>query len=234
MPGIAIPDFGKDFPGLHALLEPPAALKLCGGIGASGMRLEGRTAIVTGGSRGIGAAIARRFAAEGADVALTYVGNAEAAGRVVSAIEVAGRKAVAIKADASDPAAAGCTVEQALGKLGPLDIIVHSAGVSEFIMLAETSVADYTDAFRRHFAVNVGGVVAMTEPERRAGGRQGDDGDDRAETLRPGRGDRGLGRVPGQRRVLVYHRDHDRHRWWLLGVNGIAPAREPSARGHDI
>lgn len=105
------------------------------------MRLEGRTAIVSGGSRGIGAAIARRLAVEGADVALTYVGNADAAGRVVSAIEAVGRKAVAIKADSSDPTASGRTVEQATDTLGPLDIIVHSAGVSEFIDIAEASVA---------------------------------------------------------------------------------------------
>lgn len=138
------------------------------------MRLEGRTAIVSGGSRGIGAAIARRFAAEGADVALTYVGNADAAGGVVSTIEAVGRKAVAIKADSSDLAASGRTVEQATDTLGPLDIIVHSAGVSEFIGIAEASVADYVDAYQRHFAVNVGGVVALTAaalPHMRDNGR---------------------------------------------------------------
>ena len=144
------------------------------GVGVSGMKLQGRTAIVTGGSRGIGAAIARRFAAEGADVALTYVGNAEAAGRVVSAIKAAGRKALAIKADASDPVATGRMLEQVSGQLGPLDIIVHSAGVSEFIGLADTSAADYADAYQRHFTVNVGGVVALTAaavPHMRDNGR---------------------------------------------------------------
>lgn len=130
--------------------------------------------MVTGGSRGIGAAIARRFADEGADIAVTYVGNPEAASRTVAAIEAAGRKAVAIRADASDPMAAVRAVEQALGVLGLLDIIVHSAGISEFVVLGEASPAQYADAYQRHFAVNVGGVIAMTSavvPHMREGGR---------------------------------------------------------------
>ena len=138
------------------------------------MKLRGKTAIVTGGSRGIGAAIAKRFADEGADVALTYVGNAEAAGRTVAAIEQAGQKGIAIQADASDLKAAAHALEQAIGVLGALDIIVHSAGMSEFVALADASPAEYADAYQRHFAINVGGVVAMTSaavPHMRDGGR---------------------------------------------------------------
>ncbi len=138
------------------------------------MKLQGKTAIVTGGSRGIGSAIARRLADEGADVALTYVGNAAAADRTVAAIKAVGRKSVAIQADASDPNAAAQAVEQAVGVLGAIDIIVHSAGVSEFVILGEASSAQYADAYRRHFAVNVGGVVAMTSAvieHMREGGR---------------------------------------------------------------
>ena len=114
------------------------------------------------------------MAAEGADIALTYVGNADAAGRVVSAIEAVGRKAMAIKADSSELASSGRTVEQATDTLGRLDIIVHSAGVSEFISIAEASVADYVNAYQRHFAVNVGGVMALTAaalPHMRDNGR---------------------------------------------------------------
>ena len=138
------------------------------------MKLRGKAAIVTGGSRGIGAAIARRFADDGADVALTYVGNAEAAGRTVAAIEKAGRKGIAIQADASDPKATTQALERAIGAFGALDIIVHSAGISEFVAMADVSPTEYINAYQRHFATNVGGVVAMTSaavPNMRDGGR---------------------------------------------------------------
>ena len=138
------------------------------------MRLEGKTAIVTGSSRGIGAAIAMRFAEEGADVVRSYDGDVGAADRTVAAIEAAGRKGAAIQADASDHEAAGRAIGQAIGVLGALDIIVHSAGISEFISLADASPAEYNDAYRRHFALNVGGVVAMTSAavrHMRDGGR---------------------------------------------------------------
>jgi 3-oxoacyl-[acyl-carrier protein] reductase len=92
--------------------------------------LENKVALVTGGSRGIGAAIAKRLAANGARVAITYAQDAEAAAKTVKAIEGAGGKAVAIKADATDPAAVKAAVDKAVASLGKLDILVNNAGTA--------------------------------------------------------------------------------------------------------
>ena len=121
-------------------------------------RLEGKKAIVTGGSRGIGAAIARRLAAEGADVVITFAGNQDAANQTVAAITAAGRKGHAIQADASDPAAQRAAVKAAVEKLGGLDILVHNAGIADFASI-ET---DPAESFAKQFAVNVDGVFAGT------------------------------------------------------------------------
>lgn len=87
--------------------------------------LSNKVALVTGGSRGIGAGIVKRLAAEGADVAFTYVSGTEKASLLVTEIEKMGRKAIAIQADSADAAA----VEKTLATLGKLDILVNSAGV---------------------------------------------------------------------------------------------------------
>jgi 3-oxoacyl-[acyl-carrier protein] reductase len=92
--------------------------------------LENKVAFVTGGSRGIGAAIAKRLAANGARVAITYARDADAAAKTVKAIEGAGGKAVAIKADATDPAAVKAAVDKAVASLGKLDILVNNAGTA--------------------------------------------------------------------------------------------------------
>jgi 3-oxoacyl-[acyl-carrier protein] reductase len=92
--------------------------------------LENKVALVTGGSRGIGAAIAKRLAANGARVAITYARDADAAAKTVKAIERAGGKAVAIKADATDPAAVKAAVDKAVASLGKLDILVNNAGTA--------------------------------------------------------------------------------------------------------
>jgi 3-oxoacyl-[acyl-carrier protein] reductase len=92
-------------------------------------RLSGKRALVTGGSRGIGAAIALRLAQEGADVALTYERSADKAAEIVRAIEALGRKGVAIAADSADVAAVKGGVEKAVSALGGLDILVNNAGI---------------------------------------------------------------------------------------------------------
>ncbi|HEX3818950.1 MAG TPA: SDR family NAD(P)-dependent oxidoreductase, partial [Candidatus Sulfotelmatobacter sp.] len=81
-------------------------------------KLEGKSALITGGSRGIGAAVAKRLAADGANVAITYAKNAEAASAVVKAIERAGQKAIAIQADAVDADAVTAAVEKTAAAFG--------------------------------------------------------------------------------------------------------------------
>jgi len=133
--------------------------------------LAGRRALVTGGSRGIGAGIARGLAAKGADVAITYERSADAAADVVRAIEAQGRRALAIQADSADPAAVKRSVDEAAAALGGLDILVNNAGIAgSGGLLADTSLADI-DALLN---VNVRAVVLASQaaiPHLGAGGR---------------------------------------------------------------
>jgi 3-oxoacyl-[acyl-carrier protein] reductase len=92
-------------------------------------RLQGRAAIVFGGSRGIGAAIVRRLAEEGADVALTYVSAPDSAARAVAAVGAAGRAGLTIRADSADAAAVRAAVARAAERFGRLDIVVVNAGI---------------------------------------------------------------------------------------------------------
>jgi 3-oxoacyl-[acyl-carrier protein] reductase len=93
-------------------------------------KLAGKVALVTGGSRGIGAGIAKRLAADGASIALTYTKAADAAASVVKDIEKAGGKALAIQADAADDVAAKNAVDQTVAAFGRLDILVNNAGTA--------------------------------------------------------------------------------------------------------
>lgn len=122
------------------------------------LEIAGKKALVTGGSRGIGAAIARRLAELGADVAITYEKSAERAGEVVADIERLGRKALAIQADSADAAAVERAVAKAAEALGGLDILVNNAGIARGGPLEAMSLDDI-DAL---LAVNIRGVVLAT------------------------------------------------------------------------
>jgi NAD(P)-dependent dehydrogenase (short-subunit alcohol dehydrogenase family) len=112
-------------------------------------KLDGKAALVTGGSRGIGAAITRRLATDGADVAFTYVNAADSAAEVAADIERAGRRGLAIEADAADPDAAA-TVEQAVAELGRLDILVNNAGVFPTGPIEEVSLEEVDRTLALH------------------------------------------------------------------------------------
>jgi 3-oxoacyl-[acyl-carrier protein] reductase len=137
-------------------------------------KLKSKAALVTGGSRGIGAAIAERFAAEGANVVITYAGNHAAAEKVVGKMRAAGATAESVQANAADAGAAHKAIEKTRAILGTLDIIVHNAGISEYASIAEGEEAAYVDMLHRHIAVNVNNVAALTKaalPYLRDGGR---------------------------------------------------------------
>lgn len=132
--------------------------------------LAGKRALVTGASRGIGAAIALALAEKGADVAITYERSAERAAEVVRTIEAMGRRAVAIQADSADAAAVKRSVGEAAEDLGGLDILVNNAGIARGGPVAEMSLADI-DAI---LDVNVRSVVLASQaaiPHLTEGGR---------------------------------------------------------------
>jgi 3-oxoacyl-[acyl-carrier protein] reductase len=133
-------------------------------------RLAGKVALVTGASRSIGAAIAKRLAADGAAVAITYSSSPDMAKVVVKEIESAGGKALAIKADATDAEAVRLAVNKTVGTFGGIDILVNNAGAAIMAPIEQFALAD----FDKLMAVNVRGVfVATQEAARhmREGGR---------------------------------------------------------------
>lgn len=120
----------------------------------SGQRLQGKTAIVTGASRGIGAAIAERLGRDGASVVVNYVDSADKAKAVVKRIEAGGGKAEAIQADVSKAADVQRLFEESVEQFGKVDILVNNAGIPLYKMVEEISEKE----FDRIMATNVKGV----------------------------------------------------------------------------
>jgi 3-oxoacyl-[acyl-carrier protein] reductase len=121
--------------------------------------LSHKVALVTGGSRGIGAAIAKRLAADGAKVAITYTKGADAAASVVKQIESAGGAAIAIAADAADATAVQAAVEQTVATFGRLDVLVNNAGTAIPKPFVETTLEEMD----RVIGINLRGVFVATQ-----------------------------------------------------------------------
>lgn len=122
-------------------------------------RLQGKVALVTGASKGIGAAIAKELASQGAAVAVNYSGSKEAAERVVQEIKKAGGKAFAVQANVSDPEAIGPLVDKVVNEFGPINILVNNAGIYEFSPLESIT----PDHFHKQFNLNVLGLLLVTQ-----------------------------------------------------------------------
>jgi len=122
-------------------------------------RLANKVALVTGGSRGIGAGIVKRLSEEGATVAFTYASNSTAAGQLVADIEAAGGTALTIAADNHDPKAVAAAVHQTAEHFGRLDILVNNAGIYAYNLLEDYSLQDFDEMI----AVNVRAVFVASQ-----------------------------------------------------------------------
>ena len=122
-------------------------------------KLEGKVAVVTGASKGIGAAIARSLAAEGASVVVNYASSKAGADAVVAGITKSGGKAVAVAGDVSRASDAQGIIDAAVKNYGRLDILVNNSGVYEFSPIGEIT----EDSFHRHFNINVLGILLTTQ-----------------------------------------------------------------------
>lgn len=120
--------------------------------------LQGKSALVTGASRGIGAAIASMLAARGAAVAVNYAGSAQAAAELVADIEQSGGRAVALQADVSDREAAAGLIDRTVAEFGSLDILVNNAGIARDGLVVRMSDEDWNDVM----ATNLTGAFVMT------------------------------------------------------------------------
>jgi 3-oxoacyl-[acyl-carrier protein] reductase len=133
------------------------------------MKLAGKVAVVTGASKGIGAAIAEELAREGSAVIVNYAASSELADAVVSRITAAGGRAKAVRADVSKPAEGRALIAATVAEFGRLDILVNNAGIYEFVRLAEIT----EEHFDRLFDLNVRGLVFVTQAAVQAFGESG-------------------------------------------------------------
>ena len=122
-------------------------------------RLQGKVALVTGASKGIGAAIAEELAANGAAVAVNYASSAEGANKVVAAITAKGGRAIAVQADVSNPDSIGGLIATVVKELGPIDVLVNNAGVFEFAPVEKIT----PEHFHKQFNLNVLGLLLTTQ-----------------------------------------------------------------------
>src|SRR4051812_6985981 len=128
-------------------------------MNTNSQKLAGKVALITGASRGIGAAIAKRLAADGAVVAITYSSSPDKANEVVLAIEAAGGKALAIEADAVDEKAVRAAVTKTVSKFGGIDILVNNAGVALLSPIEKFTMED----FDKSIAINVRSLFIATQ-----------------------------------------------------------------------
>jgi 3-oxoacyl-[acyl-carrier protein] reductase len=136
------------------------------------IELDGKVALVTGGSRGIGKAIGLRLARQGADVAFTYRGNAAAAEATVGELEGLGRRAMAVQADAADGASAEAAVTAVLDAFGTVDILVNNAGITRDDLIMRMSPEAWNDVIDTNLSGAFWMTKAITRPMLKArGGR---------------------------------------------------------------
>jgi len=199
-------------------------------------KLEGRTALVTGGSRGIGRAIVERFAAEGADVAINYTSNAEAAGEVAAAVEALGGKARIYQADVGDETACVAMCEAAIADFGQIDALVNNAGLGS-AAINRPHIADATnEQWQRLLDVNVWGPIYLCRtlvPHMREAGRS-----DvvmissiAAQSLNPGFGVYAVSKAALEAMAHTLAREEKRHG---MRVNMIAPGLVDTDMGRRI
>ena len=130
--------------------------------------LSGKAAVITGGSRGIGKAIALRLADQGADLCFSFRGNEEAAGATAKEIEAKGRRAVAIQADVTQPEAAEELVKAALDAYGKVDILVNNAGITRDDLIMRMKPEDFRDVLETNLFGAFWTLKAVTRPMLRA------------------------------------------------------------------
>ena len=130
--------------------------------------LSGKSAVITGGARGIGRAIALRFAAQGADVCFSYRGNAEAAQATTEEIAAMGRKAMAVQADVAAQESAKELVDAAIGELGKIDILVNNAGITRDDLIMRMKPEDWTDVIDTNLSGAFWTIKAATRPMMKA------------------------------------------------------------------